>query len=340
MKFIHKIGIGLVTLLFAFSMGVPSYAQNATSTSSAAEQISQMLQLIADLQEQLAELQAQQNNVRQEIKETIQLTRSLSRGMSGDDVEELQKLLASDPDIYPEGLVTGYYGTLTERAVERLQEKFGIETVGIVGPQTRGTINQLFKNLNRGKGSLNRGPGNIFDALEVDDEEDADLSEFTPGTTGILVCHMPRGNRAAAHTIAVGGPAVQAHLAHGDTLGSCDGDEIDEDEEEDEDEDNSEEDTTPPVISDVESNISSTTVTITWNTDEDSNSTVWYSLNSGFDLDDDDVEEESESDDTMSHTIEIGLDDLTALSTYYFIVGSEDDEGNNATSTQDSFETN
>jgi hypothetical protein len=37
-----------------------------------------------------------------------------------------------------------------------------------------------------------------------------------------LVCHIPPGNPANAHTICVGKPAVEPHVAnHGDTLGAC-----------------------------------------------------------------------------------------------------------------------
>ena len=39
-----------------------------------------------------------------------------------------------------------------------------------------------------------------------------------------LVCHVPPGNPANAHTICVGKPAVKAHLKnHPDSEGSCDG---------------------------------------------------------------------------------------------------------------------
>ena len=152
--------------------------------------------------------------------------------MSGEDVRALQELLASDPEIYPEGLVTGYFGSMTEKAVKKLQKRFGIEQVGTVGPLTRGTINKLFKHSGKGKKSA-------FDVVLLDDDEkdddDIDLSEYTPGTTGVLVCHAPGGNTSKAKTVAIGGPAVQAHLAHGDTLGSCDGDDRDDGSDKDDD---------------------------------------------------------------------------------------------------------
>src|SRR5262249_51688861 len=39
----------------------------------------------------------------------------------------------------------------------------------------------------------------------------------------VMLCHLPPGNHAAAHTIVVGSEAVNAHLSHGDTLGVCNG---------------------------------------------------------------------------------------------------------------------
>ena len=44
------------------------------------------------------------------------------------------------------------------------------------------------------------------------------------GQDKVTICHFPPGNRANAHTIVVGAPAVPAHLElHGDTLGECGG---------------------------------------------------------------------------------------------------------------------
>jgi peptidoglycan hydrolase-like protein with peptidoglycan-binding domain len=59
----------------------------------------------------------------------------------------LQFLLAGDPTIYPEGQITGYYGPLTKKAVQRFQTKFGITTAsdpyyGYAGPATRAKIRE------------------------------------------------------------------------------------------------------------------------------------------------------------------------------------------------------
>jgi len=37
----------------------------------------------------------------------------------------------------------------------------------------------------------------------------------------VILCHVPPGNPDNAHTITIGASAVPAHLAHGDSLGSC-----------------------------------------------------------------------------------------------------------------------
>ncbi len=71
-------------------------------------------------------------------------TRALRVGSRGGDVVALQDFLKSLPEIYPEGLVTGYFGKATEAAVKRFQKKYAFEQVGIVGPKTREKLNILF----------------------------------------------------------------------------------------------------------------------------------------------------------------------------------------------------
>ena len=72
-----------------------------------------------------------------------EFTRSLSLGMQGNDIKSLQEFLAREPNIYPEGLTTGYFGVKTQTAVKKWQQKYGIEAVGIVGPKTIAKIKEI-----------------------------------------------------------------------------------------------------------------------------------------------------------------------------------------------------
>jgi peptidoglycan hydrolase-like protein with peptidoglycan-binding domain len=79
------------------------------------------------------------------------INRSLFLGISGNDIKELQQYLAQDKQVYPEGLATGYFGKLTEAAVQRFQCKQEIVCAGNpattgygrVGPKTITKLNEL-----------------------------------------------------------------------------------------------------------------------------------------------------------------------------------------------------
>ncbi|PIR85567.1 hypothetical protein COU15_00525 [Candidatus Kaiserbacteria bacterium CG10_big_fil_rev_8_21_14_0_10_45_20] len=79
------------------------------------------------------------------------ITTQLDIGDRSAEVTELQAYLATDISIYPERLVTGYYGQLTKAAVERFQAEQGIVSQGTpattgygrVGPKTMARINVL-----------------------------------------------------------------------------------------------------------------------------------------------------------------------------------------------------
>ena len=74
---------------------------------------------------------------------TPSITYALAKGMQNGQVTKLQQILARYPEVYPEGLITGYFGPATERAVVRFQKKYGLEQVGYVGPKTRTLLNSL-----------------------------------------------------------------------------------------------------------------------------------------------------------------------------------------------------
>src|SRR3989344_2068237 len=68
----------------------------------------------------------------------------LGVGSRGNEVTRLQRLLAEDKSIYPEGAITGYFGALTKNAVVRFQEKFGVLPTGIYGPLTQAKLREVF----------------------------------------------------------------------------------------------------------------------------------------------------------------------------------------------------
>lgn len=69
---------------------------------------------------------------------------NLATGSQGKDVEELQKCLAKDPDIY-QGEATGSFGKLTKEAVTKFQKKYSLDVTnfGAVGKTTRQKLNEL-----------------------------------------------------------------------------------------------------------------------------------------------------------------------------------------------------
>ncbi len=81
------------------------------------------------------------------------LTKTLKQGMSDAEVTILQKGLAMDTAVYPQALVTGYFGPLTYAAVVKFQEKYASEILsswgltkgtGLVGSTTRAKFNALY----------------------------------------------------------------------------------------------------------------------------------------------------------------------------------------------------
>ena len=75
---------------------------------------------------------------------------NLKIGSSGEDVSKLQSFLSKDGSVYPQGLVTGYFGTDTQEAVQRWQMLQGIVATGtpqstgygVVGPRTRSEMDK------------------------------------------------------------------------------------------------------------------------------------------------------------------------------------------------------
>jgi len=166
-------------------LSVPVSAQNNPSSE---ELIQTLKKQIEQLQAQIQALTTQIESLRkakgeikvtvQEIKGTLKLLRQLREGMTGEDVKLLQEILATDPEIYPEGLVTGYFGNLTKNAVKRFQKIAGLEQVGNVGPQTLSKINEL---LTVGAGASGKVPPGLLIAPGIRKKVDLEILKPLPG---------------------------------------------------------------------------------------------------------------------------------------------------------------
>ena len=144
MKKTVKIITASIIATMLLSNAVFAQEEASTQNSSQDDIIQQLLQQVANLTKQITELQLQITKLTEQKKEVVKTVevktkeskekyipviflRPMYIGVIGDDVILLQEFLATDSDIYPEGIVSGYYGALTKKAVKRLQKKFGLE---------------------------------------------------------------------------------------------------------------------------------------------------------------------------------------------------------------------
>ncbi len=71
-------------------------------------------------------------------------TLSLEPGETNDDIKKIQKLLATDPEVYPYGVASGFFGPKTEEGIKNFQTRFGLDPVGVVGPATKALLELFF----------------------------------------------------------------------------------------------------------------------------------------------------------------------------------------------------
>lgn len=131
---------------------IPKFLEKPISEMSKQEildKITEITELLNQLKTQLAQIEAQ----RKEGTCTF-FENNLYFGMTNNsEVRCLQEFLKSQgPEIYPEGLVTGNFLSLTQTAVIRFQEKYATDILiplglekgtGFFGPSTRAKVNQL-----------------------------------------------------------------------------------------------------------------------------------------------------------------------------------------------------
>jgi Putative peptidoglycan binding domain len=140
-------------VLLAAVSAVPNTTRAETTS------VTSMMALLESLMKQVADLQKQLVEVKTVLAE--ELKDGLAEGVTDEDVKEIQELLATDPTIYPKGVVSGYYGPLTKEAVERFQERHDLEVTGVVDAETKALMLEYFKERSGGKipVGLLRAPG-------------------------------------------------------------------------------------------------------------------------------------------------------------------------------------
>ena len=129
--------------LYFYSFEVQNLGNDAQSEQVIIEKLQQQIEelkrKIVQLQLQLAFQKTNQSNQNC----SFVFGQDLYYGMTSSEIKCLQQFLANlGSNIYPEKLITGYYGPLTMAAVKRYQALKGIITTGYFGPLTRAKVNQ------------------------------------------------------------------------------------------------------------------------------------------------------------------------------------------------------
>lgn len=296
---------------------------SSAQTVSASANVQAQLDAITSLNQQIKALQAQTKGLIQTRQETVsQLVATLKAGATGDQVKILQTLLAANPGIYPEGLITGLFGPATARAVKRFQKENGLEQAGIVGPKTLKKLNELFGDIhvsfedasssengekeNKGKGSENRTTSTS--------NEHRPCVIVPPGH--LIAPGWLRKNDGvrpivpACQTIPPGiWKKINATSTPTSTV-----------------------DTVAPILSIIHSSVTTSAATITWMTNENADSQVMYGVTSAY------------GSSTILNTALMTshsqmITGLNAATTYHFQVKSKDASGNMATSADMTFTT-
>jgi len=141
--------------LFSFFMvamlgfSFATHTANAQDVSGALERIDQ---IIAEMQSLRAELVALVSSTSvttptpavQGSQAGSTLGTDLAYGSTNDDIKKIQTLLATDSDIYPYGVSSGFFGPKTQEAIKLFQSRFNLDPVGVVGPSTRALLEVFF----------------------------------------------------------------------------------------------------------------------------------------------------------------------------------------------------
>lgn len=148
------------------------------------------------------------------ISHAATLSGELFLGSTGSDVSTLQSFLGTDPTIYPQDLVTGYYGTLTQSAVSNFQSRNGIETTGGVGPITFAALNAQMNNGHLTGSSVTPVIGSLNTSVT---NSTFTVSWFTSVNTSAILYYsaspIPMTEASAGSAVTIGGNSLLVSTA-------------------------------------------------------------------------------------------------------------------------------
>lgn len=296
---------------------------------------------------QISSLDAQILALQQQRKVAIaSLNASMSLGTQGDNVKLLQAFLAADPSLYPEGIISGFYGKKTVAAIKRFQKLNDLPQVGRVGPMTLAILNAQLAARQAFIASLNSasttpsatawqgatsGPyffGATSDKKnhERDDEEDDDhqgerklANEWKQFCAPVTRGHMtaPGWNKKhegkSYNQCVMILPWWSQYGGRGTTTPPAF-------------------DTSAPLITSIGASVTPISASVYWTTNENSDTQVFYGTTTAYGT-------QTTLMNTLVTAHSQSLSGLLANTTYHYQVRSKDASGNLATSADQTFTT-
>ena len=237
----------------------------------------------------------------------------LHMGDNGRRVRLLQMILAADPSIYPQGIISGFFGKLTSDALKRYQKKHGLDQVGFVGPET---LQFLGRNMEANPIAVENGGENASSTISAGEGHTSFFCAIVPPghliAPGWLRHHG--GERPVIPTCQTLPPGIENQINSATTTQSTTN-------------------ITAPTISGISINgITASTTSIDWITDEPATSYVDYGTTSSYG---DTVTNGT----ILSTSHDIELSGLTASTLYHFRITSTDAANNTATTSDETFTT-
>ena len=354
-----------VTALVMSGIMLGAILPGVASAQTGLAQVESLLAQIKALQAQIASLTQQKQQLQATTTQTVvEILQGMQPGTEGEQVKLLQTLLSTDPELYPEGKITGYYGPATRRAIERFQRRSGLETVGFVGPRTRAELNkwikQQFKQVEDLEDELEDDAleeiEDLFGSSTSSSGNPCAIPAIPTGTPGIIkdgkVKIIQTGNvyiyKDGKHQIIITPnsyiekdgkkklvitPGMRLEKdGKWSSATPCNGTGTTTPP-------STGSDTTAPVISSIVSSPAQTSAGVTWSTNELANGKVYYGTASPLNLATASSVSESNWWSQWNTNHSVNLTGLAASTTYYFVVESKDKKGNTATSTERSFKT-